>query len=209
MVSPNEPTPVTLVLATTNVHKVREFRAILKAYPWIDLLSLRDFPQYVPPEETGTTFAKNAELKATHAASALSRWTLADDSGLVVPALGGLPGVHSARFAGMHASDADNRKKLLREMESYSDDARNAYFECALALASPAGFQKSVHGTCEGSLLSSEKGGGGFGYDPLFIKHGYSKTFSELEEAIKNRISHRRKALDKLIPFLESLREPS
>ncbi len=201
----NEPSSITLVLASTNVHKVREFRSMLKPYQWIDLFSLRDFPQYQPPVETGTTFAENSELKALHAARDLKKWVLADDSGLVVPALSGAPGIYSARFAGSDATDADNRKKLLKEMHSWSGEARNAYFECSISLSSPKGLEKSASSICEGEILSAERGGGGFGYDPLFVKHGYSKTFSELEEAIKNRISHRRKALDKIIPFLESL----
>lgn len=196
---------MTLILASRNMHKVREFRSMLKAIPSLDLLSLCDFPQYQPPEETEKTFEGNAILKATHAAKTLNHWVLADDSGLIVPALNGEPGVFSARYAGNHATDADNRKKLLDSMQHLLDDDRHAYFECWLVLASPQGVKKTVRGTCEGKLLAQERGGGGFGYDPLFVKHEYSKTFAELEESIKNRISHRRKALDKLIGSLESL----
>ncbi len=197
--------PVELVIASANVHKVRELRNMLKPYPRIDLLSLCDFPNYVSPEETGGTFEENASLKAVAAAKALGRWVLADDSGLVVPALGGAPGVFSARYAGGHASDLDNRKKLLEEMQHLMDDDRQAFYECAIALASPEGLKKCTKGTCEGLLLTKDRGGSGFGYDPLFIKHGYSKTFAELGESVKNRISHRRKALDKIIPMLESV----
>jgi XTP/dITP diphosphohydrolase len=196
-----------IVIASTNSHKIREFKAMLKGHVQYDIRSLLDFPQYQPPPETEDTFEGNAKLKAIHAAHALNRWVLADDSGLVVPAIGGEPGVYSARFAGDQATDLDNRKKLLQKMEHLLEEDRNAYFECCLVLASPNGVKKSVSGICEGTLLSQEKGRGGFGYDPLFIKHGYSKTFAELEESIKNRISHRRKALDKMLPFLESLRE--
>ena len=178
---------------------------MLRGLPRVDLRSLLDFPSYTPPPETGTTFEQNATLKATHAAAALQRWVLADDSGLVIPALGGMPGVYSARFAGNDATDADNRKKLLEMMHHLLEEDRHGYFECWIALASPAGLKKSARGICEGRLLAQEKGGGGFGYDPLFIKHGYSKTFSELEELIKNRISHRRKALDKVLGSLEAL----
>jgi XTP/dITP diphosphohydrolase len=194
-----------IVIASTNPHKIREFKAMLKSNLQYDIRSLLDFPQYVQPPETETTFEGNAKLKAAHAAAALNRWVIADDSGLVVPAIGGAPGVYSARFAGDNASDLDNRRKLLHLMEHLLEEDRNAYFECCIALASPSGVKKCVHGICEGTLLTQEKGRGGFGYDPLFIKHGYSKTFAELEESIKNRISHRRKALDKLLPFLESL----
>ncbi|MBX7066990.1 MAG: XTP/dITP diphosphatase [Parachlamydiales bacterium] len=196
-----------LVIASTNVHKVREFRNMLKPLGRFDILSLCDFPNYVPPEETGKTFEENASLKADHAAKTLGRWVIADDSGLVVPALNGAPGVYSARYAGNDATDVENRKKLLDEMQHLMDDDRQAFFECVIALASPQGIKKCVRGTCEGLLLAKERGGSGFGYDPLFVKHGYSKTFAEIGESVKNRISHRRKALDKILPSLESLME--
>jgi len=199
------PPLVELVVASTNVHKVREFKAMLKNVPGIDIRSLIDFPGYVPLPETGTTFEQNAVTKATHAAAALQRWVIADDSGLVVPALGGAPGVYSARFAGDDATDADNRKKLLEQMQHLLEEDRHAYFECWVALAAPSGLKKVARGICEGTLLTKERGGSGFGYDPLFVKHGYSKTFAELEEAVKNRVSHRRKALDKIVPVLETL----
>ncbi len=196
---------IELVIASTNIHKIREFRSMLKPFPRFDLLSLCDFPQYIPPEETGQTFEENAALKAVHAAKTLHRWVIADDSGLVVPALHGAPGVYSARYAGKDATDLDNRKKLLEEMHHLLEEDRNAYFECCIILASPAGIKKCTRGTCEGTLLAKERGASGFGYDPLFVKHGYSKSFAELEESIKNRISHRRKALDKILLNLDSL----
>ncbi|HSW87248.1 MAG TPA: XTP/dITP diphosphatase [Rhabdochlamydiaceae bacterium] len=188
-----------IVIASKNVHKMREIRAILKNVSNLDLFSLLDFPHYHPAPEVGTTFEENAVQKAQHAAHALQRWVLADDSGLVVPALSGAPGVYSARYAGEGATDKDNRHKLLREMNHLSDPNRQAYFECCLALASPEGLKKCVKGTCEGTITTEERGNRGFGYDPIFIKYEYSKTFAELEEDIKNRISHRRKALDKLL----------
>ncbi len=195
-----------IVLATRNVHKIRELRSMLHDFTQLDILSLHDFPHYEPPEETGATFQENAILKATHAAKELNQWTLAEDSGLVVPSLMGKPGVFSHRYAGPQASDRDNRKKLLQEMLNLHDEDRLAYFEASIALASPEGsLYKAAASVCEGYILNVEKGGGGFGYDPLFIKHGYSKTFSELEESIKNQISHRRKALDKILASLESL----
>ncbi len=198
---------VELVIASTNVHKVREFRTMLKPLLRLDLLSLCDFPNYVPPEETGKTFEENASLKAEHAAKTLGRWVIADDSGLIVPTLNGAPGVFSARYAGKDATDFENRKKLLDEMQHLMEDDRQAFFECVIVLASPEGIKKCVKGTCEGTLLNKDRGGSGFGYDPLFIKHGYSKTFAELGDSVKNRISHRRKALDKILPSLESLLE--
>lgn len=204
--NPSSPkTPFEIVIASTNIHKIREFRSMFKSLSGFDILSLRDFSSYHPPEETGKTFEENAIAKALHAAAALNRWVLADDSGLIVPALNGHPGIFSARYAGIDATDLDNRKKLLEEAQHLMDEDRFAYYECCLALASPRGLKKSACGTCEGTLLSKDKGGGGFGYDPLFVKHGYSKTFAELEESIKNRISHRRKAFDKLLFSLESL----
>lgn len=197
--------PTQLVIASQNVHKVREFRSMLKNYPQFDLLSLRDFPDYEPLAETGSSFEEIATAKAVHAAAALQKWVLAEDSGLVVPALGGRPGIFSARFAGEEASDFDNRKKLLEEMRHLLDDDRSAYYECCIALASPQGLEKCTRGTCEGSIASAERGNNGFGYDPLFIKHEYNKTFAELDESTKNRISHRRKALDRMVPALESI----
>ena len=201
----NNPTPIELVIASTNGHKVRELRIVLKTMTHLDILSLCDFPEYKPPEETGATFEENAILKAEHAAKTLKRWVLADDSGLVVPALSGAPGVLSARYAGNDATDLENRKKLLEDMKHLLEDDRRAFFECCLVLASPMGVKKCVRGTCEGHLLTKDRGGSGFGYDPLFIKDSYSKTFAELGESVKNRISHRRKALDKIMFSLESL----
>lgn len=196
-----------LVIASTNVHKIREFRVMLKPLLHFDILSLLDFPHYEPPYETENSFEGNAILKAEHAAKALNRWVLADDSGLVVPALQGLPGVRSARFAGETATDRENCQKLLQEMHHLQDTDRCAYFECCIALASPDSLKKCVKGICEGMIIDQEKGRYGFGYDSLFLKHEYSKTFAELEEDIKNRISHRRKAFDKIILFLDSIKE--
>ncbi len=203
----NTPSPgsIQLVIASQNVHKVREFRTMLKNLPQLDLLSLRDFPDYLPLPETGSSFEEIAIAKAVHAAQTLQQWVLAEDSGLIVPALAGAPGIFSARYAGENATDLDNRKKLLEEMRHLLDDDRCAYYECCIAIASPEGLEKCVRGTCEGKIALAEKGNNGFGYDSLFIKHEYNKTFAELEESIKNRVSHRRKALDKLLPTLESL----
>lgn len=193
------------VLATTNLHKILELRSMLKPTIKVDILSLRDFPHYVPPEETGSSFEENACLKALHAASTLDVIALADDSGLVVPSLGGEPGIYSARYAGEEASDKENRIKLIEKLKTLKESERNGYFECALALATPDKIVKTAIGHSEGRLILDERGRNGFGYDPIFIKNDYSKTFSELDEATKNRVSHRRKALDKLSLSLESL----
>jgi XTP/dITP diphosphohydrolase len=198
-----------LVIASRNVHKIREFRSILKKMGNFDLLSLIDFPNYVPPPEDADTFEGNAIVKAEHAAKALNRWVIADDSGLVVPALKGAPGVRSARYAGEQATDKENRQKLLKEMQHIQDPNRQAYFECWIAIASPEGLKKTAKGVSEGMILEQERGSFGFGYDCLFIKHEYGKTFAELDEETKNRISHRRKAIDKLLPILESLLQDS
>ena len=194
-----------LILATQNLHKIREFREMLKEVEGVDVLSLLNFPEYQLPEETEETFSKNAALKAEHAAKHLDKWVIADDSGLVVPSIEGRPGVYSARYAGDDATDVENRNKLLEEMENFDDLDRSAYFECCLTLAGPDGIKKSVNGKCEGLIKTEEKGRNGFGYDPLFIKHDYDKTFAELGEQTKNRISHRRKAFDKLFPMIESI----
>lgn len=194
-----------LIIASKNVHKIREFRAMLKQLPKWDVLSLIDFPSYIPQEEIGKSFLENSISKALHAATRLDAWVIADDSGLIVPALHGEPGILSRRYAGDCATDKQNRKKLLHAMQHLQDSLRHAYYECAVSLASPEGLKKTVTGKVEGVILEQEKGSAGFGYDSIFMKHEYGKTFAQLEEAVKNKISHRRKALDKLLPLLESL----
>jgi XTP/dITP diphosphohydrolase len=197
---------VEIVIASKNLHKMREFRDMLKAFPHIDVLSVLNFPLYELPEETGKSFKDNALIKATHAATTLNKIVLADDSGLIVPSLGGAPGINSRRYAGEDATDAENRYKLLKELEGKNEYERSAYFECCLALSSPSKLIKCVSGTCEGMILTEERGRNGFGYDSLFIKSdGYDKSFAELEEATKNRISHRRKAFEKIATILENL----
>ncbi len=194
-----------IVIASQNLHKIREIRAILKPEHPFDYLSLLDFPEYQPPEESGETFENNAFIKATHAANTLKRWVIAEDSGLVVPALENQPGVRSSRYAGDTASDKENRVKLINALDHIPENERVGYYFCALAFASPDGIQMQVKGSCEGSLLLKPRGSQGFGYDPLFLKYDYNKTFAEIDEETKNRISHRRKALDKLTPALENL----
>lgn len=194
-----------LVIASSNLHKIREFRDIFKAIPHLDILSLRNFPDYTPPEETGETFEENARIKAEHAAKALNKWVLADDSGLVVPALNGAPGIHSRRFSGPNATDNENRKKLLIDLHNKKGLERYAYYECCLVLANADKIKKIVHGICEGTILEKEKGNNGFGYDPLFQRHDCDKSFGEMDETTKNRISHRMKAIEKLLAMLETL----
>jgi len=195
-----------LVVASANIHKVRELRFFLKSLGW-DVLSLRDFPAYRAPEEIGDTFEENAISKARCAALALHRWVLADDSGLVVPALQGAPGVYSSRYAGSVATDMENVKKLLLDMAMLEELDRFAYFSCCIAIASPEGETKVFHGKCEGYIIKEPRGRYGFGYDCVFRKHDYNKTFAELDEELKGKISHRRKALDRALMFLESVKE--
>lgn len=180
---------------------------MFKTVKFVDLLSLLNFPDYVPPEETESTFEGNANLKATHAAKALGKWVIADDSGLVVPALEGAPGVRSRRYAGENATDKDNRELLLREMKELQSFQRSAYFQCSLALAGKGGLVKTVTGTIEGMILEEERGREGFGYDALFQQYDVHKSFGELTSDHKNRISHRRKAFEKLVSTLESIKE--
>lgn len=197
-----------LVIATHNMNKLREFREIFKLIKinTYDLLSLTNFPKYSLPPETGNTFLENALLKARHAATHLKKWVIADDSGLVVPMLKGEPGVNSAYYAGENATDLDNRHKLLQAMQHLTGIERAAYFECCLVLCGPDGFEKCVTGKCEGLVLNEERGRNGFGYDSLFIKYDYDKTFAEIDESVKNKISHRYKAMEKLKVTLETLK---
>lgn len=194
-----------IVIATTNLHKIRELREMLKPFSTIDVLSLHNFPNYKPPEETGATFKENSILKSEHACANLQKIVIADDSGLVVPTLKGEPGVRSKRYAGEDATDAENRQKLLQSLEGKQEHERTAYFECVLSISRPNHEVKTFSAVCEGMIALEEKGRNGFGYDPLFIKNDYDKTFAELDEGTKNRISHRRKAFEKMMVFLESL----
>jgi len=198
---------VEVIIATHNLGKLREIREMLKGLKHIDFTSFNDYPGSEAPEETGQTFEENALLKALHATETLGKWAVSDDSGLVVPALKGAPGVYSARYAGKEATDLDNRKKLLEAMQGLEGISRNAYFECSIAVTGPEGFKKVFKGICEGYICTEERGNNGFGYDSLFIKNDYSQTFAELAENVKNRISHRRKAMDKALLFFEQMHQ--
>jgi XTP/dITP diphosphohydrolase len=194
-----------LLLGTHNPGKVREITRILADTGW-SLCSLQEFPNVEAAEENGDTYSENAVAKARAYAAATDLWTLADDSGLEVAALGGAPGVVSARYAGDHASDADRRQLLLSELAKTSDKNRRARFVSAVAIANEKGAVLNVaEGICEGTIILAPRGSGGFGYDPLFMPDGYDQTFAELSEEIKNRISHRAGALIKTRQFLESI----
>lgn len=191
-----------LLIASHNLHKVREIKEMLSQIKNLDVISLSQFPDYEPAEEVGDSFEDIASKKALHAAQALGCLVLADDSGLSVHALKNAPGVFSRRYAGPKATDLDNRTKLLDEMRHLSEDARSAELTCALALASPEKVIKVVSASCQGMIATEERGNNGFGYDPLFLLLDHNKTLGELPKSTKNRISHRRKALDKLQRFL-------
>jgi XTP/dITP diphosphohydrolase len=184
-----------LLLATSNAGKVRELAQILSGSP-VGLRALSEFEPIPPVEETGETFEENASLKATFYGHRTGRLTLADDSGLEVEALGGAPGVRSARYAGADATDGERVARLLEEMEGVSDDERGARFVCVLALFDPAAETlRLFRGVCAGRIAASARGSQGFGYDPVFVPEGYDLSFGELPTAIKQRISHRALAL--------------
>jgi XTP/dITP diphosphohydrolase len=183
-----------IVLATRNPKKVEEIKALLADLP-ARILSLRDFPEVPETDETGLTFAENAEIKARAAARATGRIALADDSGLDVDALGGQPGVYSNRFAGPEASDRDKYMRVLELLEGVPDDERTARFRAAAAIATPEGETILVEGTCEGRIAYEPRGEEGFGYDPIFYLPELGKTMAELTREEKNRISHRGKAI--------------
>ena len=191
-----------LLIATHNAGKVRELEILLAGLP-LRLRSLAEFPEIVEVEETGATFAENGALKARGYAAQTRLWTLADDSGLEVDALGGAPGVLSARYGGAGASDAERTARLLAELSRTDDRQRRARFVCVIAIADPAArIAHTSMGTCEGSIALAPRGENGFGYDPVFIPDGYEESFGELSAEIKRRISHRARALEGARTFL-------
>ncbi|MFV0337207.1 MAG: RdgB/HAM1 family non-canonical purine NTP pyrophosphatase [Chthoniobacterales bacterium] len=193
----------TILLATRNTHKLREVSNILGTGFQIHGLNFLDKETSFPEiEETGETFEENASLKAEAASLHFDGFVLADDSGLEVDALGGQPGVLSARFAGTHGDDAANNALLLKRLEAYDDVTRNARFRCALALAKNGKTLKTFSAAVEGAIANQPHGKGGFGYDPLFVPTGYNKSFAELGDQVKNKLSHRGRALAKLKAWL-------
>lgn len=193
-----------ILLATQNQGKAKELQEML-ADARIDVLSLRDIPDWEEVEETGQTFAENAALKAHAAAERTGYIALADDSGLEVDALGGAPGVYSARYAGEPKDDEGNNNKLLQELKEVPDEERTARFRCALVIATPEGQEFLTEGTLEGRILRAPRGHEGFGYDPLFFIPDFARTMAELTIVQKNKISHRAQAFQKAIPILKDL----
>ncbi len=195
-----------LVVATTNEGKVRELRELLSELPLV-LRSMVDvLGKKIEVVEDAPTFEGNAEKKALELMRATGLPSLADDSGLEVDVLGGAPGVYSARYAGEHATDEDNRKKLLQAIAAAGPPVK-ARFRCVLAFANPLGPDrfdvKWVDGVCEGQIVRVPKGEHGFGYDPVFVPAGFDQTMAELSSDVKNRISHRGDAFRKMKPILE------
>ncbi|MEQ8201282.1 MAG: XTP/dITP diphosphatase [Syntrophomonadaceae bacterium] len=193
-----------LLIATRNKKKKSELQEIL-ADCEVNLISLDELEGMPEVEEDGATFTDNARKKARTIAELSGLVTLADDSGLMVDALGGAPGIFSARFAGPGCNDADNNAKLLGLLSRVPEAARTARFVCVIAVAVPGGDTETVQGVCEGRITAAPRGHKGFGYDPLFIPEGYSQTFAELGEGIKNLISHRGRALQAAKPLLQRL----
>ncbi|MDI1337617.1 MAG: RdgB/HAM1 family non-canonical purine NTP pyrophosphatase [Lacunisphaera sp.] len=189
-------------LATGNAHKVVEFQRLAdESGLALEMVPARQMPEVV--EDTGT-FIGNARKKAQALQALLpaNAWVLADDSGVCVDALGGLPGVESAYFAGPQHDGAANLGKLTEVMREVPEGRRGAHFLCVLVLRGPDGVEQVGEGRCEGVLGRAPRGGGGFGYDPLFIPHGHTRTYAELAEAEKNRISHRGRAFARLAQWL-------
>ena len=187
--------PISIVTATRNKGKVSEIKDLLKDFP-VQIKSLDDFGPIPEVEEDGLTFDDNAYKKASFTARILGLPALADDSGLVVDALGGAPGINSARYAGENATDEQRCEKLLKEMEGITE--REASFECVISLAVPTGPALTYEATCRGIITEAPVGLNGFGYDPIFYFPPLQKTFAELTMAEKSRVSHRGKALGEL-----------
>ena len=193
-----------LVIATRNAGKIAEFRRILDAISEgaIDLVGIDQFPELVDVEETGTTFEENALLKARYTAAMTGLPAISDDSGLCIDALGGSPGIFSARWAGRHGNDKANCEKVLDELREVTDEDRGAHFICVAALVMPDGREKVTEGRFEGTILHSAIGDQGFGYDPIFLPRGMSISAAQLSAEEKDAISHRGKSLRAIAPHV-------
>lgn len=193
-----------LLIATKNTGKIKEIETLLADSPII-VRSLQEFENIVEPHETGSTFAENAILKAVYYAEKTGITALADDSGLEVEILDGRPGVLSARYAGETASDEKRVLKILGELEGVKENKRQAQFVCVIAIADKNGIVKRIEeGVCEGKIAFSPMGKNGFGYDPIFIPNGFSDTFGVISQEIKQKISHRARAMAKMVGFLRN-----
>lgn len=198
-----------LVIGSRNPKKLEEIRDLLVDLP-LEVTDLSPYPEAGEVEETGSTFEENARLKAVGYAKAVGEWVLAEDSGLVVPALKGRPGVMSARYAGGHGDDAANNQKLLAELKPLPEDRRAAYYVCSAVMCKPDGeVTATTEGRCHGTIIDDARGDGGFGYDPLFLIPEYHKTFGELSLRVKQALSHRAKAISQLRSALWALTRES
>jgi XTP/dITP diphosphohydrolase len=196
---------IELVMATRNTHKTREVQHILG--PEFKVRDLGAYPEISDIRESGTSFEENAKLKAIAASKQLPDLVIADDSGLEVDALGGAPGIYSARYAGANATEEEKIDKLLRELARIgaTDDARGARFRCVVALARKGNLLGSFEGTVDGKIFDKPRGNRGFGYDPIFVPEGFEQTFGELPAEVKNTISHRARAIRALAIKLRQL----
>jgi len=198
-----------ILIATMNAGKLREYERLLGEVPGLELDTMASLAETVDVLEDRDTFYGNALKKAVEIASVSGIACLADDSGLEVDALGGRPGVLSARYSGEGATDARNNEKLLAELTGTPNEERGARFRCAIVLAAPEGTElASVEDACEGRIGREPRGTHGFGYDPLFIPDGFTETMAELGPKTKNEISHRARAAAKLVPLLQRLQRP-
>lgn len=194
-----------IVLGTRNAKKRRELEELLRPLG-IQLHTLDEFETSIEVAETGTTFAENSALKATEQAKAIGRWVLAEDSGLIVDALQGAPGVYSARFAGEHATDAENNRKLIESLQGVPKQERTAHYVCHMSLAAPSGaIVLTAEGQCHGRIRETPVGTSGFGYDPLFEIIEYHRTFGELGSHVKHVLSHRSRAMRALLRGLSGI----
>jgi len=194
--------PPKFLLATRNAKKLAELRRILAGAVDVEIVGLGDVPPYQEAPETGATFTENALLKAREGVQYTGLATVADDSGLAVDALNGMPGIFSARWSGKHGDDQANIELLLAQLADVPDERLGAAFVCAAALVLPDGTEHVVEGRVEGSLIRAPRGDGGFGYDPIFLPTGYDHTTAELPAAEKDAISHRGKAFRALAPLI-------
>ncbi|ULT55877.1 XTP/dITP diphosphatase [Neobacillus drentensis] len=195
-----------VIIATKNPGKAREFEEIFSSRG-ITVRTLLDFPELPEVEETGTTFEENAILKAEAVSKALDKMVIGDDSGLIVDALDGRPGIFSARYAGEPKNDQNNTDKVLGELQGVPEEKRTARFYCALAIAVPGQETQTVSGTCEGRILEERRGTNGFGYDPVFYVPEKGLSMAELSSEEKNQLSHRASALKKLDVLLDTILE--
>ncbi len=192
-----------LLVASRNQGKIAEIRRLLDDTGWL-VVGLPSLDSGLEIVEDGETFEQNARKKAYAAAEASKMWTLADDSGLEIDALGGEPGVHSARYCGPDAAQIFRNRRIQDCLVAVPEEQRTARFRCVMCLIDPAGKEKVFEGTCEGKIAYHARGSAGFGYDPIFIPEGYSRTFAELGLETKNRFSHRARAMRQVVDYLRT-----